>query len=71
MFTKLLWKNPFLEKHSCEKSKIVSLDSWRMKKIVAFPTWSKFTVKLICWITLETAWRSACCLLKSIAINLP
>ena len=53
---------------SCEKSKTVSFISSRIKNIVVFPAYSRFLVKLICFAFRSAA--SACCLLKSIAINL-
>ena len=48
----------------CEKSKIVSFPSSVMKNIV--PLFSRFPVKLICYIAFGSA-SSACFLLKSIA----
>ena len=51
----------------CERSKIVSFLSSRMKNIVAAR--SKFPVKLICWIALGSASR-AYCFLKSTGIIL-
>ena len=53
----------------CEKSKMVSFNSSIMKNIVVFSSQSRFPVKLICSIAFQSA-SSACCLLKSIAINL-
>ena len=53
----------------CEKSKTVSFAFSIIKNIVAPSALSEFAVKLICWIALGSASR-ACCLLKSIAINL-
>ena len=51
----------------CEKFKMVSFTSSIMKNIVAFPSRSRFAVKLICCIVFGST-SSACCLLKSIAI---
>ena len=51
----------------CEKSKMVPFASLIMKNIVAFPSRSRFAVKMICCIDFESAW-SAYCLIKSIAI---
>ena len=53
----------------CEKYKMVSFDFSIVKNIVVFWSQSKFAVKLICCISIGLAW-SACCLLKSIAINI-
>ena len=48
---------------------MASFASSIMKNVVVSPGWSKFSVKLICCIAFRSA-SSACCLLKSIAINL-
>ena len=60
-------KNTFT--FSCEKSKTVSFAPSTMKNIVALFYRSRFPVKLICCIAFGSK-SSACCLLKSIAINL-
>ena len=52
-----------------EKSQIVSFISSVLKNIFVFPSRSRFLVKLISCIAFGWA-SSACCLLKSIAINL-
>ena len=52
-----------------EKSQIVSFISSVLKNIFVFPSRSRFLVKLISCIAFGGA-SSACCLLKSIAINL-
>ena len=50
----------------CEKSKIVSFTSSRMKNADVSSAQSAFPVKLICYIAFGSAWP-AYCLLKSIA----
>ena len=56
---------------SCEKSVMVSFASSIMKNIVVLVIESRgsFSVKLICYIVFGST-SSACCLLKSIAIDL-
>ena len=48
-----------------EESKVVSYTSSIMKTIVALPCWTKFSVKLIFYITCGLASSTCCCILKS------
>ena len=54
---------------ACEKSKAVCFATSIVKNIAAPTARAKFPAKLICCITFGSA-SSACCLLKSIAIEL-
>ena len=51
----------------CEKLEMFFFAYSMMGNIVVFPSFSRFTVKLICCIAFESE-SSSCCLLKSIAI---
>ena len=53
----------------CEKSKMVSSASTKMKNITVFPTQYRFPIKLIYCSAFGSTSRS-CCLSKSIAIIL-
>ena len=39
----------------CEKSKMVSFAPSIMKNIIVFPSWSRFAIKLICYIAFGSA----------------
>ena len=52
----------------CKKSRIICFTSSRLKKIVVFPSQSRFLVTLIFCIALGSA-SNACCYLKCISIN--
>ena len=53
----------------CEKFKMVSFTSPKMKSIAVFNGRSRFQIKFVFRIAFESA-SSACCLIKYIAINL-
>ena len=59
----------FLVKSKNEKCKMVFYASSRMKNIVIFRAWSRFPVKLTCYVTFGSV-SSSCCIPKSIDIVL-
>ena len=54
---------------ACQKSRVVFFATSIIRDILVFPTWSKFLMKLICWIGFGSA-SSFCFLLKSIKSKL-
>ena len=53
----------------CQKSRVVFFASSIIRDIFVFPAWSKFCMKLICWMGFGSA-SSFCCLFKSIKSKL-